>query len=225
MTDIDSTIRFWQHQWPKQLEQFTAGMSDAQQEATAGLVTVLLCGEQSATKIFAAEISRSRDRASMSGLQQLINIERDEHIHEQALTAVIKKLPAAEGLHGHKRRAQRFFASLGRIDRIADQFRQITHLDTAVCKIMWHIENSRSQGMEPLRLLTGQIKKDEARHVAVSRRYAGYLGMPAAASRIGAEQVSDGLVSMLEPLGGAFETIGVDCDKLFSHLLRHPPHQ
>lgn len=224
MSDLDRATRFWRQQWPAELERFTAGMTDAQQEAAAGLVTVLLCGEQSATRIFATEINRTRDRASVSGLHQLINIERDEHIHEQALTAVMKKLPAVEGLHRHKRRAQRFFAGLGRIEKIADQFRQISHLDTAVCKIMWHIENSRNEGMAPLRALTAQIKKDEARHVAVSRRYAGFLGMPASESRIGAEQVSEGLVSMLEPLGGAFETIGVDSDKLFSHLLRQPPH-
>jgi hypothetical protein len=220
MSNRHQSKQIWQQHWPDHLAVFADRMSDAQLEATAGLVTVLLCGEQSATKIFAAEISRARDRLAESALSQLIAIENDELIHEQAMAAVAEKLPSSAGLHAHKRRAQRFFAKLGRIDNIGDQFHQITHLDTAVCKIMWHIERSRSPGISPLRALTGQIKKDEARHVAVSKRYASYLDMKPNRSQARGESTSDGLVNMLEPLGSAFETVGVDSDKLFKHLQR-----
>lgn len=210
--------QFWKCRWPQILPGFAQQMSDKQMEATARLVTVLLCGEQSAIQIFAAEISRSRNRVSEAALRQLVLIEKDEHMHECALKEVGQLLPCVQDQNKHKRRAQQYFASLGRVKSMSEHFAYITQLDTAVCKIMWHIESSRSPGVSPLTILTGQIKKDEARHVAVSRNYASHLGLSLKDTRLGAERINHGLVRMLEPLGSDFEEVGVDSDKLFKHL-------
>lgn len=194
-------------------------MSDAQMLAAARLATVLLCGEQSAIRIFAAEVRLGR--APVSALDTLRAIERDEHLHERALTAFCSYLPVPQDAHGLKRRAQRFFASLGRIDDMARHFCQISHLDAAVCKIMWHVENSSIAAVSPLQLLATRIKNDEARHVSVSRQYALSLNLDKKTRESDREIVAYGLVEMLEPLGQSFEDVGVDTDRLVAHILKN----
>ena len=204
-------------EWMGLLRDTGPRMSDDQKEACARLATVLLCGEQSAVQVFAAEVRRGR--APAEAVDQLRAIERDEQLHEQALHYFCNYLPRPDDVHALKRRAQRFFASLGRTEDIARHFAQIAVLDSAVCKVMWHIENSAVESTSPLRYLAAQIKNDEARHVGVSRRYAASLGLPVQPSEE-YDATVDGLITMLDPLGDAFEKVGVDSDRLFTHLRR-----
>ena len=191
-------------------------MSSRQMDACARLAVVLLCGEQSAIRIFRAEVERGR--APASALNMLIAIEHDELLHERALQSFCDYLPTADDGHSLKRKAQRFFASLGRIDDMARHFGQISHLDRAVCKIMWHVENSTVERVSPLMHLARLIKTDEARHVAVSRRYASALGLTSSRRNEDAARINDGLVEMLHPLADSFEVVGVDSDKLFQQI-------
>lgn len=210
----------WQANWRKQLYAAGPSMTAAQMDATARLAAVLLCGEQSAIQIFSAEVRQGRVPArALDGLRR---IEHDEHLHEQALTSFCEFLPVPNDVHQLKRKAQRFFAGLGRVEDMARHFGQIAHLDAAVCKIMWHIEKSSLHGSSPLVLLAQQIKRDEARHVAVSRRYAETLNLDSATRSADAERVCAGLVRMLQPLGASFEAIGVDSDRLFHQLAKTP---
>lgn len=200
----------------------TAGprMSTRQMEACARLAIVLLCGEKSAIQIFQAEVARAR--APAVALNALQAIEYDEHLHERSLRSFCEFLPHVDDGHALKRRAQRFFASLGRVDDMARHFGQISHLDSAVCKIMWHIENSSINNVSPLLRLAAQIKNDEARHVAVSRRYASTLGLTSSRRYEDAAFISEGLVNMLDPLADSFEVVGVDSDKLFAQIRKAP---
>jgi hypothetical protein len=191
-------------------------MSDAETEACARLATVLLCGEQSAIGVFTAEIQRGA--ASAPALDALRAIEHDEIMHERALQAFCEYLPVPGDAHALKRRAQRFFAGLGRVSSLAQQFARIAHLDSGVCKIMWHVESSAIRNISPLRRIAAQIKIDEAQHVAVTRRYATLLGQQAARQRDDGVEIAEKLVVMLEPVTDSFETVGVDCDRLFSHI-------
>ena len=206
----------WYDEWHAHLQSAGPRMSDAQAEACARLTTVLLCGEQSAIRIFAAEVRRGR--APADALNALHAIEQDEYLHEQALLAFQNFLPRPDDAHAIKRRAQRFFMGLGRIDDMARHFGQISHLDSAVCKIMWHVENSAIDRVSPLRWIAEQIKYDEARHVGVSRRYASYLGLPSAQANSDNTVIANALADMLEPLGDSFEVVGVDPDRLFAHI-------
>ena len=208
----------WYSEWQHELLARGPGMSDSQAEACARLATVLLCGEQSAIHIFAAEVARSREQGASNAWRDLVNIELDEYLHEQALSSFCDYLPQTDDQHRLKRRAQRFFAGLGRVDSLSLHFAQISQLDAAVCKIMYHVEHSDIDAVSPLRLLAGKIKLDEARHVAVSRRYAADMGYSIRAEREDAERVRGQLVEMLQPLGDAFETVGVDSDRLFAHI-------
>mgnify|MGYP001820025849 FL=1 len=210
----------WYAQWRRNLQSLGPTMSDSQLEASARLATVLLCGEQSAVRIFEKEIERQRPQATAEGLRQLRYIARDEHLHETALRAFCGYLPTADDQHRLKRRAQRFFAGLGRVESLAGHFGQIAQLDSAVCKIMWHLERAALRSTSPLRLLASRIKLDEARHVSVSRRYASALGLDVRTRAEESGQVRAGLVEMLQPVGSAFEQLGVDSDRLFADLRR-----
>lgn len=204
--------------WRAYLQATGPRMSDDEMEACARLTTVLLCGEQSAIQIFSAEVRRGQ--APAEALNMLRAIEHDEHLHEQALRAFCEYLPRPDGLHALKRRAQSFFAGLGRIDDMARHFGQISHLDSAVCKIMWHVEKSTIDSVSPLRRIATQIKNDEARHVSVSRRYATSLGLTARKRDDDGIAVTEGLINMLYPLADSFETVGIDTDRLFEHICK-----
>jgi len=205
-------------QWRLHLQNAGPMMSDVQMEACARLVTVLLCGEQSALLIFSAEVKRGR--APEQALNALRSIEFDEQLHEQALSDFSQYLPVPDDLHAVKRRAQRFFAGLGRISDMARHFGQISYLDSAVCKIMFHIERSSIDSLSPLRQIAGQIKKDEVRHVSVSRNYAASLGLKRSVMNEDGFATTEGLIHILEPVTASFETVGVDSDKLFAHIRR-----
>lgn len=205
--------------WHAHLRSAGPGMTDTQAEACARLATVLLCGEQSAIQIFSSEIERGK--APTSALHALRIIELEEQLHEQALRTFCNYLPDAFDGHALKRRAQRFFLRLGRIDNVARHFNYIAHLDSAVCKIMRHVENSSIDRVSPLCRIAAQIKNDEARHVAVSRKYATLLGLPAQARGDGAATINDGLVEMLTPLADSFEIVGVDSDRLFKQIRKN----
>ena len=211
----------WYDDWHVQLRTAGPRLSDEQMEACARLVTVLLCGERSAIRIFSAEVRRGR--APAEALCALQAIERDEHLHECALLDFREHLPKPDGLHALKRRAQRFFAGLGRVDDMARHFGQISHLDSVVCKIMWHVEKSAIDKSSPLRLIASQIKKDEARHVAVSRRYAASLGLTPSKRSDDGVRVTERMIDMLDPLADSFESVGVDSDRLFMHIRRSKP--
>lgn len=204
--------------WHAYLQAAGPRMSDAEMGACARLATVLLCGEQSAIQIFSAEVRRGR--APAEALNGLRAIEFDEHMHERALRTFCEYLPSPDDAHALKRRAQCFFVGLGRVDDIARHFGQISHLDSAVCKIMWHVENSSIDRASPLRRIATQIKSDEARHVSVSRRYATSLGLTSSKRDDDGNAISEGLIDMLNPLADSFETVGVDTDALFAHICK-----
>lgn len=202
--------------WYAHLQSAGPRMSDAEMDAGARLATVLLCGEQSAIQIFSAEVRRGK--APAEALKTLHEIELDENLHEQALRALCEHLPRPDDLHALKRHAQRFFLELGRVGDMARHFGQISHLDSAVCKIMWHVENCAVDSTSPLRRIATQIKVDEARHVSVSRRYAASLGLSKSEQDDDGSEITERLIDMLSVLGDSFEVIGVDSDKLFAHL-------
>ncbi len=204
--------------WHRYLRGIGPSLSDAQAEACARLGTVLLCGEQSAVQIFAREVSRGL--APPETLRSLQIIEREEAAHEQALEALCRSLPAPPDAWALKRRAQRFFLRLGRAENIAQHFGQIAILDSAVCRMMYAIEHSSIARGTPMHRLAGIIKRDEARHVAVSRRYAALFDPPPACRIEAAAALGSELATMLAPLGDSFEVLGVCSDRLFRRLRR-----
>ena len=208
----------WYGAWRRELRTLGPRMSDKQLAASAQLTTVLLCGEQSAVRVFAAEVRRGR--APAEALSAMAAIEQEEELHERTLLEFARYLPKLDGLHALKRRSQRFFARLGRTENMARHFGQISHLDSIVCRIMWHMERSELDKRSPLRLIAEQIKRDESRHVSVSRRYAATLGLKPQVRAEDGLRVAEQMIDMLDPLTDAFETVGVDSDRMFASIRR-----
>ncbi len=208
----------WFRRWYKMFSHQSLWMSTAHQEALARLVPTLLCGEQSAVSVFHAEAERLSRKARIVSFSIFRSIEADECLHETALQMLCAKLPVAPDLHTIKRRSQRFFLKLGQTNSVAQHFSQIAQLDSAVCMLMWHIENSAVGSIPMIGSLTGQIKNDEARHVSISRRHALALGVSRNDHRALGEQVFCGLIGLLTPMADSFEAIGVDSDRLFTRL-------
>ena len=210
----------WFKRWYQVFSDQSLWMNTIHQEALARLVPTLLCGEQSAVAVFHAEAERLSKKVRNVSFSIFRSIEADECLHETGLQMVYAKLPVAPDLHVIKRRSQRFFLKLGQANSVAQHFSQIAQLDSAVCVLMWHIENSVVGCNPMIGSLAGQIKNDEARHVSISRRHALALGVSRNDYRALGEQVFCGLIGLLTPVADSFESIGVDSDRLFTRLQR-----
>ena len=189
----------------------------------ARLIPALLCGEQSAVAIFHAEARRLETAAHLTSVALFRAIENDELSHERGLQAMLHVLPVPEDQHTIKRRAQCFYARLGRTAGVAEHFAQIAHLDAAVCRIMRELEGSALAREPVISALFGQLKRDEARHVSVSRWHAAALGMPRREQDALGEDLRKRLVDFLAPLGDAFDALQVDPERLFTRLRRGLP--
>ena len=212
--------RTWFTQW---IEEFSAPplvMKSRHQEALARLTPALLCGEQSAMKLFQIEGGHLTRQALNVSVTLLHSIENDETAHEASLQVLRAKLPAASDEHAIRRRSQAYFAGLGRAETVAHHFGQVSQLDSAVCAIMWYIQHSAIGGNSMIGQLGERIRHDEARHVSISRRHAFSLGLSRDDySRLG-KLVRGDLIRMLEYVADSFEDIGIDAGLLFARIKR-----
>ena len=175
--EVSGTASPWLARWMAEHPREQWDLPDHQTEALALLIPMLLCGEQSAALIFNRETSRLNSQLAGECARAIASIEADELMHDQALQAVAGHLPRLSGQARVKRRAQLFYARLGSDhDSIARLFTGIQHLDACVCQIMHHVANSDIGKNHPFARLFSRIKRDEARHVLVSKRHARALG-------------------------------------------------
>ena len=219
--DVSETESAWLKQWLSEHPREQWELPDHQTEALALLIPMLLCGEQSAALIFNRETSRLNSQLAGECARAMASIENDELMHDQALQSVAAHLPRLQGQSRVKRRAQLFYARLGSDhDSIARLFTGIQHLDSCVCQIMHHVANSDIGKNHPFARLFSRIKRDEARHVLVSKRHAIALGADSALSAEVGRRTRQSLVDLLLPDAGHLETLGVDADKLFAGITR-----
>lgn len=213
-----SAIPIWPRAWRSRLRERPLLLSDDHQEALARIVPLMVCGEQSAVAVFAKAATRPDDKHAARLRAAFNSIEQDEAGHEAAWQALFSALPAASDLVLLKRRAAVFFTRLGRAASVADHFAQVAQLDSAVCVMMRHLERSAVTDDPRIAELVLRIKRDEARHVSISRRYARALGVPRSRYEELGARIRHELVDMLEPIGGALEDIGVDADEMFRRV-------
>jgi hypothetical protein len=189
-------------------------------DALAELLPVLLCGEESAT-LAMDHIAGSRD-AQDEMHAALAHIAFDELGHQALLQRVRAALPAPHddpGLHAAMRR---FFMRLASRDP-ATHCARIAAVDSAVCLLLGELRRrSRPIASEPtLDAIVARIHRDEARHVAVTSRYAAELR-----SSHGADddvvEARHGLTCLLERRAVAMQDLGVDPDRLFKRLHATP---
>ena len=215
-----TAMRTWFTQWGDNFSSTPLALTTAHQDALARLVPALLCGEQSAIEIFQTEAEYLAHKARNSSLMLFHTIENDEAAHEASLQMLRAKLPIAVDENVIRRRSQGYFAGLGRAKTVAHRFGQVAQLDSAVCAIMWFVQHSEVGGNSMVGKLAERIKRDEARHVSVSRQHAFALGLSRDDYCHLGERVRCDLTSMLEYVANSFEDIGIDADLLFARIRR-----
>lgn len=215
------TVAMGQGWLPDLLRQYPVDgwrLNHRQQEAVARLMPMLLCGEQSAQFVFNGHAAQLRPGEGIDVQQALRRIEAEEAVHEIALQTLASTLPPPDDLHRLKRRAQRFYTGLGQGVTLAEHFARIESLDAGVCRIMQALEQGDWVRAPALPLMFEAIKRDEARHVGISRRHAVDLGIDQRTRERQRRLIADKLVAYLGTEAASFEPLGVDADRLFAGL-------
>lgn len=192
--------------------------TDNQTDAMSCLLPLLLCGEQSAQLVFNSEIQRLAAGDQHSLVACLQDVEADEHRHDVALQQVAQSLSERSEFTQVQRKAKRFYARLGRVESYSEHFVRIAILDTCVTHIMQAFEYCHLGDKHRFSQLCGLIKKDEAKHVYVSRKHALALGATLDQFSHQHEYVVSDLMQLLETQGDAFESMGVCLDRLNQKL-------
>jgi len=237
-----SAVHLWLKAHSNSQSLITQQLTQRQQLSLAQLVPLLLCGEQSAVHVFHNEQQRLQQIISVdcampdtktaplqntvaqtqqSAQLNLQKIEADERLHEQALQFLLAQLPQHPLQHKSKRIAQQFYAKIQQPGQsIAEHFQSIALLDSCVCILMNAVAKSSIRD-SAITELFHLIKKDEAKHVAIARKYSELLCQQSGDSKAFADtrKVPELLVKMLESQAAAFENLGIDSRDLFVKLL------
>lgn len=220
-----SRLQLWLDEHTRQPLTFT----DTQIDNLGQLLPLLLCGEQSAQLVFNQEIARLQSvQQQLSPLatnsqqqrliQSLIEVESDECRHDIALQSVADQLPTLDGFIKVQRQAKRFYSRLGRVDNFSEHFVRIAVLDTCVTQIMHAFESCKLGPQHGFSQLCGLIKKDEAKHVYISRGHAIALGAQTEDFQQQQWQVSRALFELLNTQHQAFESMGICLDDIRQKL-------
>lgn len=207
----------WPLTWGRKFAGERVDLSSPQSDALGRLIPALLCGEQSAQYIF-HQYALSPHRGVQGLLRELAVIEREEEVHERALQWLSGQVGPPADLHLRKRKAQRFYSSLARDVDLGQHFASIAALDSCVCRIMDSLATAQRDRCPALYHLFSAIKQDEARHVGVSRRCAALLGVDQGERAMQRARIGTAIVPFLQADGDAFESLGVDADRLFRQL-------
>lgn len=210
----------WFNRWRRAFSEQSLAITSSQEEALARLLPALLCGEQSAIAVFHAEALRLSQAARSASLAVFSAIEADEYAHEASLQTLANTLPTAADGTAIRRRSQLFFGRLGRIESVAHHFAQVAQLDSATCAVMWYLQHSSVGGDSMLGTLAERIKRDEARHVSISRKYAFALGIARNEYRTLGQAIRADLTCLLRHVADSFDAIGIDPDRLFDKINR-----
>jgi hypothetical protein len=190
------------------------GLGTGGAQALATLLPVLQCGEESASLVFDA-LALTAVEADQQALHV---IAAEERLHERLLHQLAASLPCAQQQAPVRAAARRFYLRQQHRSS-AVHFVRIAALDSGACIILSALLRPKAvvaQAPEVQRIFK-RIYADEARHVRLSRRHA--IGrLDKAIARQIAQDTRAHLVEVLRSAGDSFEHLGVDADKLFSHL-------
>jgi hypothetical protein len=194
-------------------------LGDPQAEALSELLQVLACGEESASLAFARLGTSPLEDAACRALAR---VAREELIHEGLLRGLRGALPAPAPDRELRRALLRFYHGIAQAD-IGLHVASIAALGSAVCQILAALlEADRVLAQQPdANAIFRRIHRDEAGHVRLSRRIAAELVQGDVIGAV-AETARLGLVGVLARRGAAFESLGVDAERLFMRIGRVP---
>jgi hypothetical protein len=197
-------------------------LSSAAADGLSRIIATMMCGEESATHVFNNEGNRLSDQAICASTSVMYRIAGEEAEHENLLSAISSQLPKPSDLDTLRSRTRFFFIRVASREP-AIHFSRIVGLDSGVCMSLNSMLQSGaaiSAAPEIHRILR-HIWKDEASHVRVSRRHVLDLGLEERQLREESRNVREAYANrIVQPLGDAFEAIGVDTDALRRRLVK-----
>lgn len=197
----------------------STGLGEEHALALARLIPVLGCGEEAAALAFDGLASSSA--VSPVAAATLRTIAAEERVHEDLMRGLAAALPQTDA-ENTLRAARRLHVSLGAGSTLMHLAR-IAALDAAVCMILSRLlrPNNPLSGDRHIHSTLSRIRRDEARHVAVSRALVLDADSSQTLRTVGSEaRLALARVLMLE--GDAFETLGVDPAGLERDIARLP---
>ncbi|HYZ40666.1 MAG TPA: hypothetical protein VE687_08575 [Stellaceae bacterium] len=194
-------------------------LGDAAAEALCELLQVFACGEESAAHAFAHLGGSPLEDAARRGLAR---VAKEELTHEGLLRGLRNALPAPTPDRELRRALLRFYHGIWQAD-IGLHLASIAALDSGVCMILaMLLQPDRILAQDPaVATVLRRIQRDEAGHVRLSRHLAAQMVRGNAIGAV-AENARLGLVSVLARRGAAFESLGVNAERLFARITRTP---
>lgn len=194
-------------------------LRSAEVEALSEMLQAFACGEESAALAFG---QLSRHAAGAAARDALAVIADEEAGHEGLLRGLRAALPDPAPNRELRLALIRFYSGLA-FDDPGRHLAGIAALDSGVCTVVAAILRRPAPLAQESHVAAvfSRIRREEAGHVRLSRTLARELGSRAALDQV-AEQTRHGLVEVLSHRGAAFDTLGVDPDRLFAEL-RHSP--
>ncbi len=189
-------------------------------QAIANLLPILLCGEESAEFAFeylAKKLPESQQHAFKA---ELMRIADDERCHGQLLDTLRQTLPAPRRRNA-TRQAARFLRGLTS-DDLSLHLVRIAAVDAGLCQILAEV----CQRDRPITHLTSihsifqRIRRDEGRHVRISRRCAKALGLATAVEHDERGKVLQNFAALLAPEAASFAVVGVDFNAILARFAR-----
>ncbi|MGF6920685.1 hypothetical protein [Paraburkholderia sp. 40] len=191
--------------------------------ALADVLPLLRCGEEAATLAF----GRLADRADVDPAQRaeaaaLHMIEAEERVHDALLQQLCERLPQSADGAALRSAARSFHLRMFARDQTLHLAR-IAAVDAAVCTVLSRLTSPRTAlAQDPaLVQLFHRIRRDEARHVAVTRTIVSKRGSAERLRSSGAA-AREALAALLSLRGATFDLLRVDPDALIRDVARLP---
>ena len=182
-------------------------------QGLADLLPTLLCGEASAEMVFTQTIKAFSSTYFPELHHELCRIVSDEKRHGEQLFILSQHLPSPNKRVTAKH-AVRFLRSLAS-ESLPIHLARLSAIDIGVCIVLALVCRAPPiiENDYICRLLT-LIRRDEGRHVRVTRRCAEMLGLDATIEGKEKIQVLNAFSTLLSRQDDAFIAIGVDPDQL-----------
>ena len=189
------------------------GLDALAAQGLADLLPTLLCGEASAEMVFTHAVKAFSLEESPDLHHALCQIVADEKRHGEQLFILSQHLPSPNK-RATAKHAVRFLRSLAS-DDLAIHLARLSAIDIGVCIVLALVCRAPPiiKNDYVNRLLT-LIRRDEGRHVRVTRRCAEVLGLNMMIEKKEKIQVLKAFSALLSRQDDAFKAIGVDSNQL-----------
>jgi demethoxyubiquinone hydroxylase (CLK1/Coq7/Cat5 family) len=184
---------------------YFAGLETSHCQDLADVLPYLACGEISAVYAFSG---RLQDGVNAEVKQLLHHIAADERRHAELIMSWQKKLPSPRQVISPSRLAM-FFQRL-EAGHPSEHLARVSALDRAVCRLLHPLlKRGRALSRAPqLHRDLCALRRDEARHVQLTRRMASDLGCSNERQLLLNTAIQQRLTTLMSPVADALQRMG-----------------